>query len=159
MKNPWTLVTQFGALALGLVMILACFVMEIGLGQLPFYFQISASLLVFGGSLSFAAFAHAPVILFQAMADVFGALHARRPEDLDRSARVFQTLGEISVPMGWTGALIGTISMLQNLASPKQIGSAMSLALICSVYGFFFRAALCIPCHEMLRGRAKEAQA
>lgn len=159
MKNPWTMVTRFIALGLGILAILLLIAEQVGLDKLPFYFQLSAVFIVFGGSFGFTAFAHSPAAVLMALADVVELRSTSGPEALERSARVFQTLGEIAVPVAWAGVLLGWISMLQNLSDPREIGAPLSLALVSALYGFLLRAAFCIPCRDMLRERAKEAGA
>jgi chemotaxis protein MotA len=55
----------------------------------------------------------------------------------------YEVAGRYAPGFGMCGTLIGMIIMMQNLSDPKQIGTAMSLAMVATLYGalganFFF---------------------
>ena len=159
MKNPWPLVTRFAALGFGILAVSLCLLLEVGFDVLPFYFQASAAILVFGGGIGFTAFAHSPTTVFQAFKDVFEMRPEAGPGDLERSANVFKTLGKLVRICGWLGAMLGWMVMLQTLSDLKQIGGALSLAFICVIYGYLAYAVLCIPFRQILLDRARDLRA
>ena len=155
--KPVAILVRFLALGVGLLALVAALAMEVGLGGLPFYLQLTAALAAIGTALAFTAFAHSPMGLILAILDIPGTI-PRTPEELERSARVFRTLSRLTRACGWIGVLMGVISMFQNLSDPKHIGMGMSLAMVSALYGHFFSAALCIPCREILLERAADAR-
>lgn len=61
----------------------------------------------------------------------------------NRGKMFFEVAGRYAPGFGMCGTLIGMIIMMQNLTDPKQIGGAMSLAMVATLYGalganFFF---------------------
>ena len=156
--KPGAMIVRFLALGLGLLLLIGVLAMQEGLGfGTRFYFEPSAAMAVFGMSLCFTAFAHGPVTLLKAWADIPGTWTARTPKDLERSARVFRTLSRLSILCGWIGAMLRMICF-RDATDPRMISMCASLTLLCPLYGHLFSAALCIPFREMLLERAAEAR-
>ena len=151
--NPLNILFRFLALGVGFLLLVGALAMEVGFGGLPFYFQLPAAVITIGATLAFTAFAHSPMGLLRAILDVPGTI-PRTPEELERSARVFRTLSRLSPICGWLGALMGIISMLQNLSDPKRLGGGLSVSMVSALYGYLLFAAFFLPCREMLLERA-----
>ncbi len=73
----------------------------------------------------------APETVLAILEDDLQAL-ARRHE---RGQAVFRFMGATAPAMGMVGTLVGLVQMLRQLERPSQIGPAMSLALLTTLYG------------------------
>ena len=69
---------------------------------------------------------------------------------------IFQTMGSISPAMGLIGTIIGLIEMLGQLSNKDEIGPAMALALLSTLYGACMAHLIFFPLSEKLRSRGKE---
>ena len=192
---------------LGAGAVLGALAMEVGVDKLPFYFQTSAALIVFGGCIAallltfrlpdFLAGIKAGMKVFKSdmpdpeavitqlvkcaeMArkdgilalesvvqqvkdeflaqglrlaidgtdpDVIEKILSNKIEALEmrhqRGKMFYECAGRYAPGFGMCGTLLGMIAMLQNLSNPKEIGGAMSLAMVATLYGalganFFF---------------------
>lgn len=74
----------------------------------------------------------------------------------DRSANIFQTMGDVSPAMGMIGTLIGLVAMLANMDDPKAIGPAMAIALLTTLYGSFIANVICVPIVNKLKLRMEQ---
>jgi chemotaxis protein MotA len=70
--------------------------------------------------------------------------------------RVFRQMGAMAPAFGMIGTLIGLVEMLRNLEDPSEIGPAMSVALVCTLYGAVFANLVFLPIANKLEFRTKE---
>ena len=71
-------------------------------------------------------------------------------------AKVFGALGEVAPAMGMIGTLIGLVQMLSAMDDPKQIGPAMAIALLTTLYGAFLANVVALPIADKLALRKSE---
>lgn len=64
---------------------------------------------------------------------------------------MFKSVGEAAPAMGMIGTLIGLVQMLANMADPKQIGPAMAVALLTTLYGAVIANAIALPIAAKLK--------
>ncbi len=69
---------------------------------------------------------------------------------------IFRAIGESAPAMGMIGTLIGLVQMLSSMDDPKQIGPAMAVALLTTLYGAIIANAFALPIAEKLSLRSKE---
>ncbi|MCB9026730.1 MAG: MotA/TolQ/ExbB proton channel family protein [Bdellovibrionaceae bacterium] len=77
-------------------------------------------------------------------------------------AKKFKALGKFPPAMGLMGAVLGMIALLQTLGQPgaeEQIGPAMAVALVATLYGIAFANLVVIPIAENLMDGAGEVMA
>src|SRR5690606_34838487 len=61
-------------------------------------------------------------------------LHVREQADT-RAARVFEGMGVYSPTLGIIGAVLGLMSVMQNLADPSKLGQGIAAAFVATIYG------------------------
>ncbi len=74
-------------------------------------------------------------------------------------AKKFKALGKFPPAMGLMGAVLGMIALLQTLGQPgaeENIGPAMSVALVATLYGIAFANLFILPVAENLMEGARE---
>ncbi|XOV86882.1 MAG: flagellar motor protein PomA [Pseudomonadota bacterium] len=71
-------------------------------------------------------------------------------------AKVFAALGEVAPAMGMIGTLIGLVQMLSAMDDPKQIGPAMAIALLTTLYGAVIANVIALPIADKLTLRKTE---
>ena len=64
---------------------------------------------------------------------------------------MFKSAGEAAPAMGMIGTLIGLVQMLANMEDPKQIGPAMAVALLTTLYGAIIANAIALPIAAKLK--------
>jgi chemotaxis protein MotA len=69
---------------------------------------------------------------------------------------IFRALGDVAPAMGMIGTLIGLVQMLSAMDDPKQIGPAMAVALLTTLYGAMIANMLAIPIADKLALRSVE---
>lgn len=77
-------------------------------------------------------------------------------------AKKFKALGKFPPAMGLMGAVLGMIALLQTLGQPgaeENIGPAMAVALVATLYGIAFANLAIIPIGENLMDSAREVAA
>jgi len=77
-------------------------------------------------------------------------------------AKLFTNCGKYPPAMGLMGAVLGMIGLLSSLGTPgaeKNIGPAMSVALIATLYGIAFANLFVIPIGENLQDLARSIKA
>ncbi len=65
--------------------------------------------------------------------------------------RMFKSIAEAAPAMGMIGTLIGLVQMLANMDDPKQIGPAMAIALLTTLYGAIIANAIALPIAAKLK--------
>ena len=68
-------------------------------------------------------------------------------------AKVFSATGDVAPAMGMIGTLIGLVQMLSNMDDPKQIGPAMAVALLTTLYGAIIANMFALPLADKLNLR------
>lgn len=71
---------------------------------------------------------------------------------------LFTGMGDSAPAMGMIGTLIGLVIMLKNMDDPANIGPAMAVALITTLYGAMIAQIFCMPFAKKLKSRTKELQ-
>ncbi|EAR21543.1 flagellar motor protein PomA [Nitrococcus mobilis] len=74
----------------------------------------------------------------------------------EQGEQVFRAIGDVAPAMGMIGTLIGLVQMLSNMADPKQIGPAMAVALLTTLYGAVLANSVAIPIADKLANRNGE---
>lgn len=69
---------------------------------------------------------------------------------------IFTALGDVAPAMGMIGTLIGLVQMLGSMDDPKQIGPAMAVALLTTLYGAMIANMFAIPIADKLGLRSEE---
>ena len=81
-------------------------------------------------------------------------LHAR--EDMDLSAaKVFEAFGIYAPTLGIIGAVMGLMSVMQNLADPSLLGPGISAAFVATIYGIASANLFFLPIAGKLKGLIK----
>jgi chemotaxis protein MotA len=70
--------------------------------------------------------------------------------------KVFRQMGAMAPAFGMVGTLIGLVDMLRSMEDPTQIGPAMSVALVCTLYGAVLANLVFLPIANKLEFRTKE---
>lgn len=65
--------------------------------------------------------------------------------------KMFKSVAEAAPAMGMIGTLIGLVQMLANMEDPKQIGPAMAIALLTTLYGAVIANAIALPIAAKLK--------
>ena len=74
----------------------------------------------------------------------------------DTGQGIFKSLGDVAPAMGMIGTLIGLVQMLSSMDDPKQIGPAMAVALLTTLYGAIIANAFALPVADKLAFRSAE---
>ena len=69
---------------------------------------------------------------------------------------IFKAIGDVGPAMGMIGTLIGLVQMLSAMDDPKQIGPAMAVALLTTLYGAILANMFALPIADKLSMRSKE---
>lgn len=80
------------------------------------------------------------------------ALEARHTE----GKALFDNLGRFAPAFGMIGTLVGLVIMLRDMRDPTNIGPALALALLTTLYGTVFANLVAIPLGEKLARRSKQ---
>lgn len=73
--------------------------------------------------------------------------------EYESEAHIFKSMSRFPPAFGLLGAVMGMVSLMQGLGSPdsfKQIGPAMAMALVATLYGIAFANFVLIPLSENL---------
>ncbi|MEL7451488.1 MAG: MotA/TolQ/ExbB proton channel family protein, partial [Pseudomonadota bacterium] len=69
---------------------------------------------------------------------------------------IFKAIGDVGPAMGMIGTLIGLVQMLSAMDDPKQIGPAMAVALLTTLYGAVLANMIALPVADKLALRSTE---
>lgn len=72
------------------------------------------------------------------------------------TANVFRTMSILFPMFGLVGTLIGIVTVLKNISNPKNVGSAMAVALSTAFFGILLANLVCVPIAGKLRLRSLE---
>ena len=67
---------------------------------------------------------------------------------------IFKAIGDVGPAMGMIGTLIGLVQMLSTMDDPKQIGPAMAVALLTTLYGAVLANMIALPIADKLALRS-----
>ena len=104
---------------------------------------------------------------FQFLADGFdeAQIEALLKKDLNLTIqrhstgqKVFKGMGASAPAFGMIGTLIGMVQMLSNMANPSEIGPAMAVALLTTLYGALIANLVCLPLADKLALRSQQEQ-
>jgi chemotaxis protein MotA len=70
--------------------------------------------------------------------------------------RIFKSIGEVAPAMGMIGTLIGLVQMMSSLSDPTQIGPAMALTLLTTLYGAVIANVVALPLADKLLLRSQQ---
>jgi len=148
---------------LGLTCVVGLILFGIMLGSpLVIFFDPTSVLISGGGTLALLTATHG---FRESMDAIVGGLRGMFTkadglgiETHEHNAHIAQTGGTLCISMGVTGASIGLIQMLTNLADPSAIGPAMAVALLTSFYAVVLNLVLFIPVSRYHREMARNAQ-
>lgn len=73
----------------------------------------------------------------------------------ESGADIFSALGLYAPAMGMIGTLIGLVQMLQTLDNPSNIGPAMAVALLTTMYGSILANVIFLPMAGKLKNRSQ----
>jgi chemotaxis protein MotA len=74
----------------------------------------------------------------------------------ERGQAIFKAIGDVAPAMGMIGTLVGLVQMLSAMDDPKQIGPAMAVALLTTLYGAVLANAVALPIADKLAHRSNE---
>lgn len=74
-----------------------------------------------------------------------------REEDELAAARVFEGMGVYAPTLGIIGAVLGLMSVMQNLEDPTRLGQGIAAAFTATVYGIGFANLLFLPAAAKLK--------
>ena len=77
-------------------------------------------------------------------------LHVREQADT-RAARVFEGMGVYSPTLGIIGAVLGLMSVMQNLADPSKLGQGIAAAFVATIYGIGMANLFFLPAAAKLK--------
>jgi chemotaxis protein MotA len=69
---------------------------------------------------------------------------------------IFKAIGDVAPAMGMIGTLIGLVQMLSAMDDPKQIGPAMAVALLTTLYGAIIANMFALPIANKLELRSAD---
>ncbi len=69
-----------------------------------------------------------------------------------QGAKVFESLGIYAPTLGIIGAVMGLISVMQNLAEPEKLGPGIATAFVATIYGIASANLLFLPIGNKLKG-------
>jgi chemotaxis protein MotA len=68
-----------------------------------------------------------------------------------RAAKVFEGMGIYSPTLGIIGAVLGLMSVMQNLADPSKLGHGIAAAFVATIYGIGLANLLLLPMASKLK--------
>jgi chemotaxis protein MotA len=77
-------------------------------------------------------------------------LHVREQADT-RAAKVFEGMGVYSPTLGIIGAVLGLMSVMQNLADPSKLGQGIAAAFVATIYGIGLANLFFLPAASKLK--------
>jgi chemotaxis protein MotA len=75
-----------------------------------------------------------------------------------RGQEILRGMGQSAPAFGMIGTLIGLVQMLAAMQDPSQIGPAMALALLTTLYGALIANVFCLPLADKLKVRSEQEQ-
>lgn len=81
-------------------------------------------------------------------------LEGREAADL-RAAKVYEGMGIYAPTLGIVGAVLGLMSVMQNLTDPARLGTGIAAAFTATVYGIGLANLFLLPMASKLKGAAQ----
>jgi chemotaxis protein MotA len=78
-------------------------------------------------------------------------LNVREQADT-RAAKVFEGMGVYAPTLGIIGAVLGLMSVMQNLADPSKLGQGIAAAFVATIYGIGLANLFFLPAASKLKG-------
>jgi chemotaxis protein MotA len=78
-------------------------------------------------------------------------LNVREQADT-RAAKVFEGMGVYAPTLGIIGAVLGLMSVMQNLADPSKLGQGIAAAFVATIYGIGLANLFFLPAAAKLKG-------
>ena len=72
-------------------------------------------------------------------------------------ALVFQSIGDSAPAFGMFGTLVGLVQMLSQMDDPTQIGKAMAVALLTTLYGVLIANLIALPLSDKLKMKTEHS--
>ena len=69
-----------------------------------------------------------------------------------RAAKVFEGMGVYAPTLGIIGAVMGLMSVMQNLADPSKLGAGIAAAFVATIYGIGLANLFFLPAASKLKG-------
>jgi chemotaxis protein MotA len=93
-----------------------------------------------------------PDLIESALMGHIDALEARHAE----GRALFDNLGRFAPAFGMIGTLVGLVLMLRDMRDPSNIGPALAMALLTTLYGAVLANLVALPLAEKLARRSKQ---
>ena len=93
-----------------------------------------------------------PDLIETALTGHIEAMEARHAE----GKALFESIGRLAPAFGMIGTLVGLVIMLKNMQDPSNIGPALALALLTTLYGAVLANLIALPLAEKLGRRSKQ---
>jgi len=93
-----------------------------------------------------------PDLIESALTGHIEALEARHGE----GRALFENLGRFAPAFGMIGTLVGLVIMLRDMHDPSNIGPALAMALLTTLYGAVLANLVALPLAEKLARRSKQ---
>jgi chemotaxis protein MotA len=77
-------------------------------------------------------------------------MHVREQADT-RAAKVFEGMGVYAPTLGIIGAVLGLMSVMQNLADPSKLGQGIAAAFVATIYGIGLANLFFLPAASKLK--------
>ena len=74
----------------------------------------------------------------------------------EMGSRVFQAIGDAAPAFGMFGTLVGLVQMLSQMDDPTQIGKAMAVALLTTLYGVLIANLIALPIADKLLTKTQQ---
>src|SRR6202012_6010923 len=68
-----------------------------------------------------------------------------------QAAKVFEAMGGYPPTLGHSGAVMGLMAVMQNLANPSKLGHGIAAAFVATIYGIAFANLLFLPMGNKLK--------
>lgn len=92
----------------------------------------------------------------EAIREVLETELANREEYDMKAAKVFEGMGVYSPTLGIIGAVMGLMSVMQNLADPSRLGPGIAAAFVATIYGIALANLIYLPAAAKLKGIVQE---
>lgn len=93
-----------------------------------------------------------PELIETALVEHIEALEARHAE----GKALFENIGRFAPAFGMIGTLVGLVIMLREMHDPANIGPALAMALLTTLYGAVLANLIALPLAEKLARRSKQ---
>lgn len=92
----------------------------------------------------------------EVVADTLEAMAHQMQEKGMHSSAVFATAGGYCPTIGIMGTVMGLVQVMGNLAEPEQLGQAIAVAFLATLYGVAFANVLFLPLASKIKGLTQQ---